>query len=208
MTCTREEEDRIIYRHVPQDRLWRESSPHWLRPCGPVPFAVTPHTEHPPRAVTSTVIRWALKSHLFRCTFIKTFYRYILITGNLDVDLQAIACVHSLQYSTVQYSKALPPFRKRKQNTSTTKDSGLQQRQKKNRQFTYYSNHDDCQCYSATASQYNFDVQNFLTINVKNQQIERRRKISKCPSRGFQTTNSLWAPDVARYNYIFWRCSL
>jgi len=99
--------------------------------CGPVPFAVTPHTEHPPRAVTSTVIRWALKSHLFRCTFIKTFYRYILITGNLDVDLQAIACVHSLQYSTVQYSKALPPFRKRKQNTSTTKDSGLQQRQKK-----------------------------------------------------------------------------
>ena len=26
MTCTRE--DRITYRHVPQDRLWRESSPH------------------------------------------------------------------------------------------------------------------------------------------------------------------------------------
>ena len=41
MTCTREEEDRITYRHVPQDRLWMESSPHSLRPCGPVPFAVT-----------------------------------------------------------------------------------------------------------------------------------------------------------------------
>ena len=41
MTCIREEEDRITYRHVPQDRLWMESSPHWLRPCGPVPFAVT-----------------------------------------------------------------------------------------------------------------------------------------------------------------------
>jgi len=47
MTCTREEEDRITYRHVPQDCLWMESSPHRLRPCdpvqpgGPVPFAVT-----------------------------------------------------------------------------------------------------------------------------------------------------------------------
>ena len=28
MTCTREEDDRITYRHVPQDRLWMESSPH------------------------------------------------------------------------------------------------------------------------------------------------------------------------------------
>ena len=28
MACTREEEDRITYRHVPQDRLWMESSPH------------------------------------------------------------------------------------------------------------------------------------------------------------------------------------
>ena len=33
MTCTREEEDRITYRHVPQDRLWMESSLHWLWPC-------------------------------------------------------------------------------------------------------------------------------------------------------------------------------
>jgi len=26
---------------------------------------------------------------------------------NLDVDLEAIACVHSLQYSTVQYSNSV-----------------------------------------------------------------------------------------------------
>jgi len=28
MTCIREEDDRITYRHVPQDRLWMESSLH------------------------------------------------------------------------------------------------------------------------------------------------------------------------------------
>ena len=28
MTCIQEEEDRITYRHVPQDRLWMESSLH------------------------------------------------------------------------------------------------------------------------------------------------------------------------------------
>jgi len=28
MTCTRQEEDWITYRHVPQDRLWIQSSPH------------------------------------------------------------------------------------------------------------------------------------------------------------------------------------
>jgi len=28
MTCVREEEERITYRHVPQDHLWMESSPH------------------------------------------------------------------------------------------------------------------------------------------------------------------------------------
>jgi len=26
-------EDRITYRHIPQDRLWMESSLHWLQPC-------------------------------------------------------------------------------------------------------------------------------------------------------------------------------
>jgi len=46
MTCTREEQDRITYRHVPQDRLWMESSPHWLRPCAslwPCTFCSDPY---------------------------------------------------------------------------------------------------------------------------------------------------------------------
>jgi len=32
---------------------------------------------------------------------------YRKICENLDVDLEATACVHSLQYSTVQYSASL-----------------------------------------------------------------------------------------------------
>jgi len=31
------------------------------------------------------------------------YYLYRKICENLDVDLEATACVHSLQYSTVQY---------------------------------------------------------------------------------------------------------
>jgi len=33
----------------------------------------------------------------------------------------------------------------------------------------------------------------------KRQQIKRGRKVSKCPSRGYQLTNSVKAPDVAKY---------
>jgi len=61
MTCTREEEDRITYRHVPQDRLWMESSLHWLRPCGP--FAVTPTARL--RTVIISVQTWTDSSNSY-----------------------------------------------------------------------------------------------------------------------------------------------
>ena len=67
MTCTREEEDRITYRHVPQDCLWMESSPHRLRPCdpvqpgGPVPFAVTLNRKRNPEQYPYTLNGHQLK---------------------------------------------------------------------------------------------------------------------------------------------------